>query len=148
MIGKKQEVEMVGEDSPPALSDQASHQGWILVLVREQRLRQLLLTVLGRAGYTVLGCATTAEAEQVFTHHKAPRLMLFDGAEASEALLREQVQQIERLLSPGERACLIVFSLAHPQPRLRLLPGVDALIARPFDLTSMLDKVEALLRLP
>ena len=126
----------------------AQKQGWVLVLVREQRLRQLLLAILGRAGYVLLGCATLAEAQQTLAHCTAPRLILYDGAEASEATLREQVEQIASCLSPGVSCRLIVFSLAHPQPRLRELRGVDALIARPFDLTSVLDKVEALMRVP
>lgn len=126
----------------------ASKQGWVLVLVREQRLRQLLLVVLGRAGYALLGCATLAEAGHILAERSAPRLILFDGAEASETKLHEQLQQIESLLSPGENCRLIVFSLAHPQPRLQALPGVDALIARPFDLTHLLEKVDALMRVP
>ena len=126
----------------------APKQGWVLVLVREQRLRQLLLVVLSRAGYALLGCATLAEARQVLAHRNAPRLILFDGAEASEAQLREQIEQIEFALPPGAGCRLIVFSLAHPQPRLQALPGVDALIARPFDLTLLLDKVDVLMTAP
>jgi CheY-like chemotaxis protein len=123
-------------------------QGWILVLVREQRLRQLLLTVLSQAGYALLGCATLAEARQVLSQHSPPRLILFDGAEAGEARLREQLQQIAGFLAPGANCRVIVFSLAHPQPRLQQLPGVDALIARPFALARLLEKVEALMQLP
>lgn len=126
----------------------AAKQGWILVIVREYRLRQLLLAVLGRAGYALLGCATLAEAGHVLGQRGAPRLILLDGAEASEAMLREQLQQIGRYLASGARCRLIVFSLAHPQPRLHALPGVDALIARPFDLAAVLDKVEALMQVP
>ncbi|HLV99281.1 MAG TPA: hypothetical protein VKT82_11465 [Ktedonobacterales bacterium] len=126
----------------------ASKQGWVLVLVREQRLRQLLLVVLGQAGYALLGCATLAEARQVWAQRSAPRLILFDGAEASEARLGEQIQQIESSLPPRASCRLIVFSLVHPQPRLQALPGVDALIARPFDLSHLLDKVDALMRVP
>lgn len=125
-----------------------SKQGWVLVLVREQRLRQLLLTVLSRAGYALLGCATLAEAWQVLGQHNAPRLILFDGAAAGEARLSEQIQQIKVALAPGARCRVMVFSLAHPQPRLQRLPGVDALIARPFDLIFLLEKIEALMQLP
>lgn len=120
----------------------ASKQGWVLVIAREPRLRQLLLAVLSRAGYVLLGYATLAEAEQVLAQHSAPRLILFDGDEASEARLREQLIQIEMSLAPGTLCRIIVFSLAHPQPRLQALPGVDALIARPFDLVRVLEKVE------
>lgn len=126
----------------------APKQGWVLVLVREPRLRQLLLVVLGRAGYALVGCATLAEARQVLAPRSAPRLILFDGAEASEAQLCEQSQQIQSSLPSGARCRLITFSLAHPQPRLQALPGVDALIARPFDLTRLLDKVDALMTAP
>lgn len=126
----------------------ASKLGWVLVIVREQRLRQLLLAILGRAGYALLGCATLAEADQVLAQRSLPRLILFDGAEASEARLCEQIHQIEVSLPAGARCRVIVFSLAHPQPRLHELPGVDALIARPFDLTHVLDKVEALMQVP
>lgn len=139
---------MVAEGVPSTKTEHASNRGWVLVLVREQRLRQLLLVVLGRAGYVLLGCATQAEAGQVLTERNAPRLILFDGAEASEEKLREQIQQIKASISPGTSCRLIVFSLAHPQPRLQALPGVDALIARPFDLTHLLDKVDALMRVP
>ncbi len=126
----------------------ASKLGWVLVIVREQRLRQLLLTVLSQAGYALLGCATLEEAGQVLAQRSAPRLILFDGAEASEAKLREQIQQIASSLPPRASCRVIVFSLAHPQPRLQELPGVDALIARPFDLTYVLNKVEALMQVP
>ncbi len=123
----------------------ASHQGWVLVLVREQRLRQLLLTTLNAAGYALLGCATLAEAAQVLERRSAPGVILFDGAEASEEKLREHIHQIEAALPAGSSCRLIVFSLTHPQPRLQALPGVDALIARPFNLNQVLDKVEALI---
>ncbi len=122
----------------------ALKQGWVLVLVREQRLRQLLLTILSRAGYALLGCATLDEVRQVLAQRSAPSLILLDGAEASEASLREQIHQIEVLLAPGASCRVIVFSLAHPQPRIHHLPGVDAVIARPFDLTQVLDKVASL----
>ncbi len=124
----------------------ASKQGWVLVIAREQRLRQLLLAVLGRAGYALLGYATLAEAQQALVQRDYPRLILFDGDEASEARLREQIHQIKASLPPGANCRVIVFSLAHPQPRLQELPGVDALIARPFDLMHVLDKVEALMQ--
>ena len=125
-----------------------STQGWVLVLVREQHLRQLLLTVLSQVGYTLLGCATLAEARQVLGQHSLPSLLIFDGAEASEARLREHLHQIEGFLALGASCRIIVLSLSHPQPRPQQLPGVDALIARPFDLTAVLDKVEALMQLP
>lgn len=126
----------------------ASKQGWVLVIAREYRLRQLLLAVLGQAGYALLGCATLTEAGHVLGQRGAPRLILLDGAEASEVKLREQLQLLERYLTPGAHSRVIVFSLAHPQPRLHALPGVDALIARPFDLAAVLDKVEALMQVP
>lgn len=78
----------------------------------------------------------------------APRLILFDGAEANEAQLGEQIQQIASSLPPGARCRLMVFSLAHPQPRLQALPGVDMLIARPFNLTHLLDEVDTLMQVP
>jgi DNA-binding response OmpR family regulator len=136
---------MALERVPSITPEAATHQGWVLVLVSEPRLRQLLLTVLSQAGYALLGCATLAEARYILAQRSAPRLILFDGASASEARLREQIQEITALLAPGSSCRVIVFSLAHPQPRLQALPGVDALIARPFDLTTMLDKVAALL---
>lgn len=136
---------MATDRVPSIRNGSASQQGWVLLIVREQRLRQLLLAVLGRAGYTLLGCATPTEAGQVLDMRSAPRLILFDGAEASEARLCEQLQQINGHLAPEARCQVIVFSLAHPQPRLRELPGVDVLIARPFGLAEVLDKVEALM---
>lgn len=123
----------------------ASKQGWILVIVREQRLRYLLLTVLSQAGYILLGYSTLAEARHALEQRSTPMLILFDGAEAGEERLRDQIQQLEASLGPGTSCRVIVFSLAHPQPRLQQLPGVDALIARPFDLTHLLDKVQALI---
>lgn len=137
----------VGSVPTPRLGS-AQKQGWVLVLIREQRLRQLLLAILGRSGYVLLGCSTLADAQQILAHYIAPRLILFDGAEASEATLREQIEEIESFLSPEVNCRLIVFSLAHPQPRVQELRGVDTLIARPFDLTHVLDKVEALMRVP
>jgi|GEM_PF-1878995 len=139
---------MATEPFPSTGSGIASKQRWVLVIVREQRLRQLLLAVLGRAGYALLGCATLAEARQVLAKRSAPRLILYDGAEANEASLREQLRQIAVSLAPGAHFRVIVFSLTHPQPRLHVLPEVDALIARPFDLTQVLNKVEALMQLP
>jgi CheY-like chemotaxis protein len=145
--GRKLEgVEMALERLPSAGAEAAAKHGWVLVIIREQRLQQLLLTLLSRAGYTLLGCATLAEAGQALGQCSAPRLILFDGAAASEAKLREQIQQIEIALPPGAHCRVIVFSLAHPQPRLQELPGVDALIARPFDLTQVLEKVQALMQ--
>ena len=135
---------MALETLPSSGLDAAPKQGWVLVIVREQRLRYLLLTVLSRAGYSLLGCSTLAEARRVLEQQSAPTLILFDGAEASEERLREQIQQLETSLAPGTTCRVIVFSLAHPQPRLQQLPGVDALIARPFDLTHILDKVGSL----
>lgn len=38
---------------------------WILVIVRDQHLRHLLLSALSLAGYAQLGCTILAEAEQV-----------------------------------------------------------------------------------
>lgn len=141
-------TEMALDQLPSIGMEAGPEQGWVLVLVRERRLCQLLLAVLSRAGYALLGCATLAEATQVLRQRSAPRLLLFDGAEASEARLREQLQQIEGFLAPGASCRVIVFSLAHPQPRLQQLPGVDTLIARPFDLTFVLDSVGALMPLP
>jgi CheY-like chemotaxis protein len=137
---------MALETFPSSGLKAAANQGWVLIIVREQRLRYLLLTVLSRAGYILLGCSTLAEARRVLEQRSAPTLILFDGAEASEEMLRDQLQQIEASLSPGTRCRVIVFSLAHPQPRLQQLPGVDALIARPFDLIQVLDKVESLIQ--
>lgn len=122
------------------------NQGWLLVLVREPRLRQLLLTVLSHAGYVLLGCSTLAEATTILARRSAPQLILLDGAEASEAKLREQIHQLEDALPPEGSCRVIVFSLAHPLPRLQELPGVDALIARPFDLTKVLDQVARLMQ--
>ena len=136
---------MALETFPSSGLEAAANQGWVLVIVREQRLHYLLLTVLSRAGYSLLGCSTLAEARRVLEQRSAPTLILFDGAEASEERLREQIQQLEASLAPGARCRVIVFSLAHPQPRLQELPGVDALIARPFDLTHVLTKVESLI---
>jgi DNA-binding response OmpR family regulator len=116
-----------------------------VVLVREQRLRYLLLTVLSQAGYMLLGDATPTEARHVLGQRTAPGLILFDGAEASEERLREQIQQLEASLASAARCRVLVFSLAHPQPRLQQLPGGDALLARPFDLTHLLAQVAALL---
>jgi CheY-like chemotaxis protein len=129
---------------PSSGLDAAPKQGWVLVIVREQHLRYLLLAVLSRAGYSLLGCSTLTEAGHVLEQQSAPTLILFDGAEASEERLREQIQRIQASLAPGTRCRMVVFSLAHPQPRLQQLPGVDALIARPFDLTHILDKVASL----
>jgi DNA-binding response OmpR family regulator len=137
---------MAIETAPFTGTGAASKQGWVLIIAREQRLRQLLLTVLSRAGYALLGCSTLAEAGHVLGQRSAPRLILFDGAEASEERLREQLHQIEAALAPGASCRVIVFSLSHPQPRLQALPGVDALIARPFDLTQVLNNVEALMQ--
>ncbi len=139
---------MAVEESPSAKTEDASKQGWVLVLVREQRLRQLLLVVLGQAGYALLGCPTLADAGHILAQRSAPRLILFDGAEASEARLGEQIQQIASSLPSGASCRLMIFSLAHPQPRLQALPGVDMLIARPFDLPHLLEKVDALMRVP
>ncbi len=137
---------MALETNLPEARKAASKQGWVLVLVREERLRQLLLTILRQAGYALLGCSTLAEAGQVLRQQVAPSLILFDGAEASEETLCDQLQQIVAYLSPGKKCRVIVFSLAHPQPRRQQLPGVDALIARPFDLTQVLDQIETLMR--
>ena len=139
---------MAIESIPSIRTDSASKQGWVLLIAREQRLRQLILAVLGQAGYALLGCATLAEAGQLLAQRSAPRLILLDGAEGDEASLREQIHQIKGYLSPGATCRLLVFSLAHPQPRLHALPGVDALIARPFDLAAVLKKVEALMQVP
>lgn len=137
---------MALETFPSTGLEAASKRGWVLVLVREQRLRYLLLTVLSQAGYSVLGCATLTEARYALEQRRTPRLILLDGAEASEERLREQVQQLEAALVPGTKGRVLVFSLAHPQPRLQQLPGVDALLARPFDLTHLLEKVQALIQ--
>lgn len=135
---------MVLETFPSSGPDAAANQGWVLVIVREPRLRYLLLMVLSRARYIVLGCSTLAEASGVLAQRSAPTLILFDGSEASEERLRDQIQQLEAPLAKGTRCRVIVFSLAHPQPRVQQLPGADATIARPFDLTHVLEKVEAL----
>jgi len=124
----------------------ASKQGRVLVLVREQRLHQLLLLVLSQVGYTPLGCSTLTEAKQVLVQHSPPKLILYDGAETSEERLHEQVRQLGLSIPGGVKCRLIVFSLSHPQPRLPALPGVDIIIARPFDLTHLLDKVDALMQ--
>lgn len=137
---------MALETFPSSWPDTAANQRWVLVMVRELRLRYLLLTVLNRAGYMVLGCSTLAEARSVLEQRSAPTLILFDGSEASEERLRDQIQQLEATLAKGTSCRVIVFSLAHPQPRLQQLPGVDAIIARPFDLTHVLEKVEALIQ--
>ena len=132
--------------SPASGKGTASNQGWVLVIVRELRLRQLLLTILGQAGYALIGCATLAESKPVVAQHGAPRLIIFDGSSASEEKLREQLQEIELLLPPGTSCRLAVLSLAHPLPRLHELPGADALIAKPFELKEVLDKVAALMQ--
>lgn len=139
---------MALESIPFIRAGSASKQGWILVLAREPRLRQLLLTVLSWAGYALLGCATLAQAGPLLSQRSAPRLILFDGAAASEATLREHLHQLEGFLPPGARCRVLVFSLAHPLPRLQALAGVDALIARPFDLSQVLDQVDALMQAP
>ncbi len=133
---------MIQEEYCPTTPGALSTRGWVLVIVREQRLRQLLLTILSRAGYTLLGFPTLAQAEPILRLYSAPKVLLFDGAEAGEERLREQVHQIGSVLPPGIPCRMIAFSLAHPQPRLQYLPGVDALIARPFNLTQVLEKVQ------
>src|SRR5579885_1737122 len=137
---------MAIESVPSIGIGSASKQGWVLVIAREQRLRQLLLAVLGRAGYALLGYATLALAPQAVVLSYYLSVILFDLYEAGGGRLREQIHQIEASLPPGTNCRVIVFSLAHPQPRLQELPGVDALIARPFDLMHVLDKVEALMQ--
>ncbi len=132
--------------SPSTGKMAASNQGWVLVMVRELRLRQLLLTILSQAGYALIGCATLAESKPVVAQHGAPRLIILDGSSASEERLREQLQEIELLLPPGTSCRLAVLSLAHPLPRLHELPGVDALIAKPFELKEVLDNVAALMQ--
>lgn len=137
---------MVRETVPSSGPDAAAQQGWVLVLVREPRVRSLLLSVLSQAGYILLGCATLAEAGQVLGQQSAPRLILLDGAAASEERLREQVHQLETALPPGATCRVLLLSVAHPQPRLQQLPGVDALLARPFDLPHLLAHVAALIQ--
>ena len=137
---------MAIETIPPTPASAAAQQGWVLVLMDERRLRQLLLTVLSQAGYVLLGCASLAEAEPILRQQTAPNLILLDGSSASEAAVREQLHHIARLLPAGATCKVIVFSLAHPLPRLQRLPGVDAVIARPFDLVQVLAAVEKLMQ--
>lgn len=138
---------MIIETVPSSGTGLMSKQGWVMVIVREQRLRQLLLTILSQTGYALTGYSTPEEARHMLGWPcHAPRLILFDGAEASEAHLREQIHKIKASLPPGASCRVVIFSLAHPQPRLQALPGADALIARPFDLTQVLDKVEMLMQ--
>jgi DNA-binding NtrC family response regulator len=139
---------MALESLPSTGPEAATKQGWVLVIAREPHLRQLLLTVLNRVGYALLGCSTLDEAAEVLAKRTPPRLLLFDGGSASEETLREQIHQMGEALPPGASCRVMVFSLAHPQPRMPTLPGVDAVVARPFDLTQMLDRVEMLMQLP
>jgi hypothetical protein len=125
--------------SPLAGKTPAANQGWVLLMVRELRLRQLLLAVLGQSGYPLIGSATLAESKPLMAQHGAPGLIIFDGSSASEERLREQVHELEQALPPGTSCRLVVLSLAHPLPRLHELPGVDALIAKPFELKEVLD---------
>lgn len=144
--GRRLGVSMAIETTPSTPANAAVQQGWVLVLMEERRLRQLLLTVLSRAGYVLLGCASLAEAEPILRQQTAPSLLLLDGSGASEVAVREQLHQIARLLPAGAMCRVIVFSLAHPLPRLQRLPGVDAVIARPFDLVQVLAEVEKLMQ--
>ncbi len=137
---------MAIETTPSTPANAAVQQGWVLVLMEERRLRQLLLTVLSRAGYVLLGCASLAEAEPILRQQAAPSLTLLDGSGASEAAVREQLHHIASILPAGAMCRVIVFSLAHPLPRLQRLPGVDAVIARPFDLVQVLAEVEKLMQ--
>lgn len=139
---------MAIESLPVSGPEIATRQGWVLVIAREPHLRRLLLAALSRAGYALLGCSTLMEAADVLRKNASPRLVLYDGGSASEETLREQIQQMAEALPPGASCRVMVFSLAHPQPRMFTLPGVDAVIARPFDLTQMLNRVGTLMQLP
>lgn len=145
-VGQKIGVSMAIETTPSTPANAAVQQGWVFVLMEEKRLRQLLLTLLSQAGYVLLGCASLAEAEPILRQQAAPSLILLDGSGASEAAVREQLRHIARLLPTGTPCKVIVFSLAHPLPRLQQLPGVDAVIARPFDLGQVLAAVEKLMQ--
>ena len=53
-------------------ADPISTSGWILVIVRDQRLHHLFLLALSQAGYTVLGSMTISEAEPILREHAPP----------------------------------------------------------------------------
>ena len=125
-------------------ADPISTSGWILVIVRDQRLHHLFLLALRQAGYTVLGSTTISEAEPILHEHAPPRLILFDGAAASEKTLQVQVQQLRAFLVAEPPSALLVFTEATPLPRVEHLPGVTEVIPRPFDLRRFLGRVEAL----
>src|SRR5690348_1238360 len=75
-------------------TDDVSAPGWVLVIVRDQHLRQLLLSMLSLAGYAHQGWSTLAEAEQVLHEHASPKLMLLDGDATGETLLRALIQHL------------------------------------------------------
>lgn len=131
----------MGKALPDSAVATALPRGWVLVLASNAHLRDLLLRMLGLAGYAVLGCATLSEAEPILRRFAQPGLILFDEMEASEAALAQRLQQLSTLLPPAAGCPLLILSAMHPLPRPHSLPGRVRVVAKPFNLAHLMTLV-------
>jgi two-component system cell cycle sensor histidine kinase/response regulator CckA len=119
------------------------HSGSVLVVDEDAAVRTTVATLLRRRGLTVFEAASREEALQLTSHHKVD-VVVTDG-----------------LVSSGESALSFVRQLRESAPSLRILlcSGcdaadfqaarvlADAALPKPFDLASLFDQLEPLMRL-
>jgi DNA-binding response OmpR family regulator len=117
----------------------ASHT--ILVIEDDTFIRELITTVLEDEGYAVI-CSTSPAAALLLAQVRRPDVILLDLS--MPGLSGEEFIISYRLLPNATAPVVIISGQANLEVVARRA-GADAYIAKPFDLTRLLDTVTAVL---
>ena len=121
--------------------------GTILVVEAEEVVRQVMIRVLERSGYSVLATASPEEALRLAQSHQGAMDLLMTGVPTTgttEAPLEEQL----RVLHPDIR---VLYTSGRPSgatPDQVILERGATMLAKPFTPEELTDKVHALLDRP
>lgn len=113
--------------------------GYILVVDDDGAIRDVIELALTDEGYDVV-CAGNGEDALRLIQERQPALVLFDLVMADQS--GEEFMTAYRRLPHGT-APLIVVSAVPNLEQVAATIGADGYVAKPFDLTSLLDIVQA-----
>jgi DNA-binding NtrC family response regulator len=122
---------------------------YILIVEDNEVVRDMLAVALQAYGYTVASAATVHEAEVAMQQHgpSAIGLVISDINLTSDREAREGYALYQRWITAYPHLAYLLTSGDRTNAALPAIrDGVVAFLAKPFELTALLDTVQALLR--
>jgi len=130
----------------PAAEARATAPRYTLLLVDdEESIRSLVKKGLVREGYDVLEAATTSEALRIAREHPGPLDLLITDVDLPEQGGLALAEQF-RVVRSSTPVLFITAHLGDPQLDAAHLPPGSGLLKKPFPVSALLEKVQAMLK--